>query len=385
MQATTASHSTSLLPRSGAGRPHAASGACWTEAGPDQPSDLTPERSISAALQQSEMKRQALFSTISELVFVVDKQGNILEFHSPPDSDYMLSADGLVGRSLKELLPSQIGLQAMHYVEKACRTGQAQVTASQFQMRNGVRHLEARVAPYDTNQVIALVRDVTDRTFLEKEILEISNREQMRIGQDLHDGLGQHLTGITFLAKALERKLAAQSLPEAAEAGDISRQVMQALSQTRSLARGLFPVELESSGLVPAFRELAERVKQTCNVACSFEHDAPVAVTHRATSLHLFRLAQEAISNAVRHGKAKTIAIHLRQQGPETVLTVSDDGQGIPADLQTRKGLGLRIMTYRAQKIGGTLQLQPRAGGGTIVRCVFTEPPDDVTSPLTAN
>src|SRR3990172_1733439 len=102
----------------------------------------------------------------------------------------MFSADGLVGKSIKELLPPQVSLQAMHFIEKACRTGQPQVATYQLQMRNGVRHFEARLAPYDTDQIIALVRDITDRTYLEREILEISNREQMRIGQDLHDGLG---------------------------------------------------------------------------------------------------------------------------------------------------------------------------------------------------
>ncbi|MBN2506864.1 MAG: PAS domain-containing protein [Verrucomicrobia bacterium] len=330
---------------------------------------------VGAALHQSELKRQALLSTISELVFVVSKHGGVLEFHAPPDRAFSLSAGGLVGRSLKELLPHQIGLQAMHYVEKACRTGQVQVATAQFQGRNGVRHFEVRLAPYDTDQVIALVRDVSDRTFLEKEMAEISHREQMRIGQDLHDGLGQHLTGITFLAKALQRKLAAQSLPEAEEAEEISRLVMQALSQTRSLARGLFPVELESNGLVAAFHELAQRIRQTCSVACVFEHDEAVTLEHRATSLHLFRLAQEAISNAVRHGKAKTIAIRLERQGAQTVLTVADDGGGMPVEDRRPQGLGLRIMAYRAQKIGGTLQILPRPSGGTVVRCAFTEPP----------
>lgn len=366
--------------RSVAGRPKGFPGSGWTDGAPPGTERPAPE----AALLQAEMKRHALLSTISELIFVLSKQGTVLEFRLPADSDYMLSAEGLVGKSIKELLPPQVSLQAMHYIEKACRTGQPQVSTYPLHLCNGVRHFEARLAIYDTDQVIALVRDVTDRSYLEREILEISNREQMRIGQDLHDGLGQHLTGITFLAKALERKLAAQSLPEAADAGEINRLVLQALTQTRSLARGLFPVELESNGLLPAFRELAERVQLTCNITCTFDAEPELTVTDRAASLHLFRLAQEAISNAVRHGKAKTVTIQLRRQGLQTELTITDDGQGLPTE-SARKGLGLRIMTYRAQKMGGTLQLQPRPGGGTVVRCAFQEAPAELAASLGVN
>ncbi len=372
-----ASNTTKLISRSAAGRTLRLSAPTQTEVYRPSPTTTEADQQAEAILYQSERKRQALLDTIPELIFVVSKQGVVLEFHSPPDSDYLLSSDGLVGKSIRELLPSQISLQAMHYLEKAGRTGHTQIASYQLQMRNGVRHFEARLAVYDTDQVIALVRDVTDRTYLEKELLEISNREQMRIGQDLHDGLGQHLTGITFLAKALERKLAAQSLPEATEAGEINQLVMQALSQTRSLARGLFPVELESNGLIPAFRELADRVQQIYNITCTVEADETVDITNKNAALHLFRLAQEAISNSVRHGKAKTISVSMKRAGDWMVLTLLDDGQGFSLEQNGRKGLGLRIMTYRAQKIGGTLEIQSQPGKSTSVCCRFRESLDE--------
>jgi signal transduction histidine kinase len=218
------------------------------------------------------------------------------------------------------------------------------------------------------------VHDVTDRIQMEKELLEISHREQMRIGQDLHDGLGQHLTGITFLTRALEKRLAGQGLPEAAEAAEVSRLVMQALSQTRSLARGLFPVELEAKGLVAAFRELAATVEDVFGVACALDCDESVVIRDQTVATHLFRLAQEAVSNAVRHGKAKHLAVELKRAGDYLALAIRDDGQGLPKDGPKAQGLGLKIMQYRAQKVGGVLTLQSPDGGGTVVACVFAEP-----------
>jgi signal transduction histidine kinase len=213
--------------------------------------------------------------------------------------------------------------------------------------------------------------DVTDRKLLEREILEISNREQMRIGQDLHDGLGQHLTGITFLARALENKLAARALPEASEAAEICQLVLQALTQTRNLARGLFPVELESAGLVAGLNDLAATVSKLFNITCRVELADPVEVTERNLAHHVFRIAQEAINNAVRHGKAQEIVIRLTQMDDVTLLSIVDNGTGFDPDVNPQHGLGLRIMNYRAQKIGAQLTITSAHPKGTLVTCTF--------------
>src|SRR5207237_4690804 len=176
--------------------------------------------------------------------------------------------------------------------------------------------------------VIGEVRDVTAQKLTEQEILEISNREQVRIGQDLHDGLGQHLTGVTFLSKALEKKLAARSLPEAEEAAEIGRLVLQALSQTRNLARGIFPVELESNELAPAFRDLASNVEKLFNISCIVETDENAVIADRGVANHLFRLTQEAINNSAKHGKARRVIIGLKAVGEKTVLSIQDNGVG---------------------------------------------------------
>src|SRR5947209_6225597 len=213
------------------------------------------------AIQKTEMRNRAFLSTLSDPAFFLRKDGVITEAYLPPHSDFTLTPRALIGRSIRDLLPPQIGQQAMHYIEKACRTKEAQTFTSQYVFPGRTREFQAKVTVCGPNELLAVVRDVSEQRLLEKEVLEITNREQTRIGQDLHDGLGQHLTGITFLTRALENRLGAQSLPEAEEASEIGKLVLQALSQTRNLARGLFPVELESTGLCTALRELATTVE----------------------------------------------------------------------------------------------------------------------------
>jgi PAS domain S-box-containing protein len=325
------------------------------------------------ALAGKELRDQALWNVISDLIFVVRKDGVILEFHEPGDHEITLSTEGLVGKRITELLPTAMGLQAMHYIEKAARTGVPQKYCTEFQLPGRVRVFQARLAASGPQEVLALVRDVTDREQMERELLDISHREQMRIGQDLHDGLGQHLTGISFLCRALEKKLDARALPEAAEAGEVVRLVIQALSQTRNLARGLFPVELESKGLVAAFRQLAVNVETVFSITCVLACDETVIVDDQHVATHLFRLAQEAISNAVRHGKAKRVVVELKQQSSRGVLAIHDDGGGFSRDDAPSAGLGLKIMQYRAQKIGGTLMVESSPGTGTVVTCDFPQ------------
>lgn len=324
------------------------------------------------ALRKTELQNRALFSTIADFIFYVRKDGTILDFRPPPNSEYVLTPESLVGRRIMELLPPQVGQQALHYAEKALRTGAMQMLSCPYMLPGGrLRDFEARMSACSLDEVLVLVRDVTERRLMEKEILEISNREQIRLGQDLHDGLGQHLTGISFLSKALERKLTALSLEEAADAAEIGRLVIQALSQTRNLARGIFPVELEDGGLVPAFRELAATVSKLFNIPCVLECDESLAITDRDQATHLFRLAQEAINNSVKHGKAKRLVITLTKSDEKAVLSIVDDGTGLPQETTKMKGLGMRIMNYRAQKIGATLEIQPGPGGGTVVTCAF--------------
>lgn len=223
----------------------------------------------------------------------------------------------------------------------------------------------------DIRLMIATGTDLTESKRLENAVIEISAREQRRIGQDLHDGLGQHLTGIAFLAKVQEQKLAEKSLPEAAAAAKIVDLVNEAIHKTRELARGLLPVLSGPHGLVSALQEFATEVEDIFRIECRFECDDPVSISDDGLANHLFRIAQEAVHNAIRHGKARKIVMTLKDGGEEGVLTVRDEGSGISFDGSACSGMGLRTMDYRARMIGGSLTIEPAGERGTLVACLF--------------
>jgi signal transduction histidine kinase len=231
--------------------------------------------------------------------------------------------------------------------------------------------LEARVK----QRTAALTDEMAERERIERELLEISEREQRRIGHDLHDSLGQHLTGVALAGQVLEGKLAARGLPEAADANQVVDLVEEGIALSRKLARGLHPIEMEAAGLMQALEELAAISSDLFKVSCRFECDSPVLIRDTATSGHFYRIAQECISNAVKHGKARNIDIQLETLDDGIGLRVKDDGIGLPDSLPKTAGMGLRIMAHRASIIGATFQARRDESGGTIVSCVLPGKP----------
>jgi signal transduction histidine kinase len=224
-----------------------------------------------------------------------------------------------------------------------------------------------------------VVRDITERRRMEREILEAGAEEQRRIGQDLHDGLCQHLAGISFATEVLRQKLAARSSPEASNISKVGKMIDEAITQARDLARGLQPVVLDANGLIAALKALAEKVEGMFHISCLLVCDGPCRVSDNKVATHLYRIAQEAISNAVKHGKARTVVVDLAVKGDEICLTIRDDGIGLADSRTNPQGMGLRTMDYRARVIGGTLSVQDGStqngpvpagsGGGTTIVC----------------
>jgi PAS domain S-box-containing protein len=217
--------------------------------------------------------------------------------------------------------------------------------------------------------LVCTVQEVTARKALEQEILEISNREQRRLGSDLHDGLGQELTGLSLLMKGLEVQLsreAPQYLPQVTKISDL---LARAIQSTRSLARGLAPVNLERGGLPEALKHLAARCTDMYNLECTFSNGAQkLPELEEGAATHLYRIAQEATTNAARYARAKSIDIELRSTGRKLQLSIADDGIGLSAGLaQGRPGMGLKIMEYRARMLGGAISFDEPGAGTRIV------------------
>ncbi|HTL54527.1 MAG TPA: PAS domain S-box protein [Candidatus Limnocylindrales bacterium] len=219
------------------------------------------------------------------------------------------------------------------------------------------------------SRMISIVRDITERRELEKELLAISEREQRRMGQELHDDLCQQLAGIEFLSQALQHEL--QPHETAAKAGEIAELIRGAIEHTRQLAKGLMPLEPEAEGLMHGLEALANRTSERFQMACGFECPARVPVADPAASTHLYRIAQEAVSNAIRHGNATAIKIVLARTPEGGRLSILDNGKGLPGADAISGGMGLGIMRYRADMIGGTFGIESNAPSGTMVVCTF--------------
>ena len=235
-------------------------------------------------------------------------------------------------------------------------------------LRTSLLELETRVR----QRTIALRVEMFERDRLEKEVLEISEREQRRIGHDLHDGLGQHLTATALAGQVLGNRLAEHQLAaEAEEAGRVVTLVEEAIELTRSLARGLSPVALETEGLTVALAELANNTTAQFYVPCELHCQPSVHFTDPIAATHLYRIAQESISNAVRHGRASRVDVTLEQADKgQLTLAIQDNGRGLPPPGDRRReGQGLRIMAHRARMIGARLDVSSPDGGGTLVRC----------------
>jgi PAS domain S-box-containing protein len=218
---------------------------------------------------------------------------------------------------------------------------------------------------FDVTRRKELEREIR-RKELEREILAIADREQRHIGQALHDGAGQELTGLGLMAQTLS-----QLLPAPGAEQRIAVRLVAGLThlheELRSLARGLLPVEVESKGLWAALSDLAARASERSGVAVLFESPRWVALPDHATSTELYRIAQEALSNALRHGRPRTVRVALLLRPDGLRLCVADDGVGIPEAAERTTGLGVRIMEHRAESLGGTFEIAPAQEGGTVV------------------
>ena len=233
-------------------------------------------------------------------------------------------------------------------------------------------------------------RDVTEIKRLERELVDVVNRERHQIGQELHDLLAQDLIAMAMLTKGLEQRLVDRDDAAAIQAAEVSELASHAAGHARDIARGLSPVELRADGLMTALREFAGATAELYKVDCIFLCDKPVLVHDDVAAMHLYRIAQEAVRNAIRHGKARRVQIRMAAQDGWGRIEIKDDGRGLPAQCKKAKGMGLRIMAHRAKTIGGVLTVASKPRRGTTVECRFCtggesvrawdQPPSAVTS-----
>lgn len=237
-----------------------------------------------------------------------------------------------------------------------------------------LRELHVRLEERVRERTVALTEEIRERERLERVLLDVGEAERRRIGRDLHDSLGQFLTGTALAGQVLREKLATRSAPEEADAARVVGLVEEAIEVARGFSRGLDPAQLEGGGLVEGLQQLASRTRHVSSVACDCEIDDTIEVFDTGAATHLYRIAQEAITNALKHGGAHRVLLRLFQKNGRVVLVVEDDGKGLPDPARRGEGMGLRIMAHRAAMMGGTFQIRAVPPQGTTVTCEMPNP-----------
>jgi PAS domain S-box-containing protein len=241
-------------------------------------------------------------------------------------------------------------------------------------LRRSHEELEARVRQRTADLSAAnaqLQAALAERRRLEHELLEITDNERRRIGLNLHDDLGQKLTGIALMCKGLQVQLARRGVEGAAEAARIHTLIQETMSQTRELSHDLATLDLHEKDLASAMERMVSHVKRTFNIACRFQCETKAPALEANCVSQLYKITQEAVTNAIKHGKARNVEIRLANGGSHLHLSIRNDGAAFPSVVKANAGLGLRIMSYRAHLIGASFEIKPGEREGAVVTCTL--------------
>lgn len=343
--------------------------------------DVTPLVRAENGLREREARLSAIMNTAPDAVITIDRQGTIENFNRAAETMFGYASAEAVGANVRLLMPPPYCDEHDDYLAHYRRTGERHMIGKRRELRGrrkdgSVFPLEITVTEVeDTGLFVGITRDLSVQRRLEQEVARASTLEQERIGQEIHDGLGQKLTALSMMASSLKRDLARRNLPESKTLNELIDHLRQATEEARALSRGLAPVPITGRGLASALEKLAQDVRAASGVACRFETDVhrEVEVESRTAAMQLYRIAQEAVHNAIKHGRPQEIRIRLTRVGDGLELSVHDDGRGLRPDDDSEQGFGLRIMRYRAGLIGGELCIDSSLAAGTVVRCKVSE------------
>ncbi len=317
-----------------------------------------------------------LAKTAHEAIFLIDAHG-IIQFVNPAaETLFGYEIKELLGKNIKQLMPSPHREMHDSYIKNYLQTGIKKIIGkgqqllgqrkdgSQFPMYLSVGEIQLE----HMHLFAGLILDLSTQQKLQREILAIPAREQQRIGEELHDGLGQQLTGLSMLAQSLLNK-ADESEHDLAE--QLASGLHEALTQVRELARGLMPVQIDAEGFALSLQEITRSIEQQSNIPIKLQIDDVVLLFDDATAAHLYRIVQESLNNAVKHAEASSITVSLKKEQDHGVLEILDNGVGIPFNLEDSSGLGLNIMKHRCGLFDGEITINPAGERGTKVCCRF--------------
>jgi len=354
--------------------------------------DSSERRRIEHELIEREQRLNAIVAAAVDAIISIDDRGAIESVNPATEKLFGCDSSELLGRNIKMLMPEPYQGEHDGYLRNYIRTGIPKIIGfgrevtglrkdgSTFPMSLSVSEIRLD----ERRLFTGIIHDLSGRRVLERQVLDASTDEQRRIGQDLHDGLCQDLIGIAFQADFAAKNLAAREAPEAEAISKLAMTIRDAAAQARQLSHGLNPVNLEAGGLPAALQTMAEKVSTAHQVSCTFNWGGNAQVHDDMIATHLYRIAQEATGNAIRHGKAGRIQVRFSAtRGERLTLVVKDNGIGLPQSLLQKantvpttgittprpSGIGLQTMRYRANMIGANLWFSPARGNGTIMTC----------------
>jgi PAS domain S-box-containing protein len=338
--------------------------------------DITERRDSEVRLRRSEELLRATTANTADTLVLVDTGLRVRFINKNVGG---MSIAQIIGREIGILLPESARDCVLHKLRYILATGETATYEFQSTEGDQVRYFENRAVLVRDDGIgtgISIsTRDITERKRLEQEILDVSGRERQSIGRDLHDGLGQELTGVALMLRGLGSRVR-ERCPEAMDSiNEIVALVNQSIENARSLARGLLPVRTETGGLAFALRELASRSRDLYGMEVNFRAEVwPELNLDETDASHLYRIAQEALTNSARHGHATLVDIFLLVTGNTFLLCITDNGEGFRPPMSPYTGMGLKIMKYRAGMIGAKFEIAANEPRGTVVRVTGEQP-----------
>jgi PAS domain S-box-containing protein len=338
--------------------------------------DITERKAAESALHASEERLRAILDTAMDAIITIDHHGIIQSVNAAAERMFGYTPAEMVGRNVTMFMASPHREAHDGYIARYLQTGEKHIIGVRRETEalrkdGSVIPTELAVSEIEHLKLFTGIhRDLTRRKQLERDVVEAASLEQRRIGRDLHDSVAQELTALNLLARDLDETLRTDPAKAAPLVERMTRGLQRSQHELRDVLRGLLPVAVDSEGLMAALADLADRTRQEGKVTCTFDCPRPVSVADIMTATNLYLIAQEAVHNALKHGRPRSIRIRLESDGV-LVLRVQCDGTGMPTRPEANGGLGLRIMRNRAAIIGATLTIEPAEPTGTVVTCTL--------------
>ncbi|MDZ7806442.1 MAG: PAS domain S-box protein [Gracilimonas sp.] len=339
--------------------------------------DVSALKIMEGDLAKNKARVEAILESAAEGIFTINKKGAILSLNPAVERIFGYSKSEMIG----EQLCSFLTLPTQDFINTDL-VGRRKMLMGKNRQVQAV-HKDGHIFPVELslNEIklgkhfilTGLIRDLTESRKLEAEILKAAESERLKLGQELHDGVGQMLSAIAMISGNLARKAKANNLPGANELDGITSMIQEADEEIRQLSHGLAHVELQNEGLQLALKGMCERFQSISDTHCRFICSPGLEIEDYMTSLHLFRIVQEAIQNAIKHGNPGQITVKLQKEENHVILSIEDDGDGFSNDIHQEKlkGMGLNTMQYRAEILGGSFSVENTSDGWTKVRCII--------------